>query len=990
MAEPHDPPAGVDLAALSEPGRRSVEYYRRALSDLAPGQAPPAFDGFLHDVPETERDHLRAVLEHFTRQRTLAAGPDPGAVTTDFTPGPAPDEAAGPLRRGPKTVDRGRDRTVAHAGPVAEARPTGEPAGWTAVPGYEILDVLGRGGMGVVYRARQTRLNRLVALKVIAGGGHASPEYLRRFKAEAEAVARLQHPHIVQIYDVGEHDGLPFLALEFVPGGSLDRKLRRELPAPGAAARLLEPLARAMAYAHSQGIVHRDLKPANILLSSTFQVQGSTLESPSGNVQPETLNFELKITDFGLAKGVADADEATRTGAVLGTPSYMAPEQAAGLGKYAGPAADVYALGATLYELLTGRPPFQGPSALDILRQVRSHEPMPPTQVQPGVPRDLETVCLKALAKEPGRRYAGAAELADDLRRFLDGEPIRARPVGAPERLWRWGKRNPRVAALTGTVAVLLAVVALVAGAAAVALSRQNRALRAAQDREQDKARAAQEYAAAAREQAELAQQSLNYLITSIGPQLRERGLAHLQLELIRATEAHLKQVLRTNPAAARLNERSLATVYLQHGDLFRMLGAADPARQQAVEAEAERYYDQARAALERLLAEEPDSDRARGNLALALSRLGRVAFNRREYAKARDRFEESRRLREQVVTRPSGAAADEDTMRPADTRASLAESHELLTVVLPRLPKPEDGRPHAEAALRLREEALQLAVADPHSTLARGPARFREDLAAAYEQAAEQARWQKDEGRAAALRRQAVELRRQVVADEPDQPRHKLELARRYREAGDELVFAKQEAEAHRVYEQIEPLLKDVVENDPSGAARAEAAELFYRLGYTYGRLGDEGQSQACYGECLAIWQDLTRDVTSPGRQWGHMVILARLGRHRDAERVCEAERTRLADASRQPSLPYFWFNAACTYSLCAAAVGAGRPDADLPPEQRELRWQYLDRCLAAVREVVTHRWFTRQKLQTDPDLEFVQGRADFQHLLAWLDAQK
>jgi tetratricopeptide (TPR) repeat protein len=303
------------------------------------------------------------------------------------------------------------------------------------VPGYEILGELGRGGMGVVYQARHLKLNRVVALKMVLAGGHAGPDDLTRFLAEAEAVAALQHPHIVQLHDFGEHDGLPFFTLEFVPGGSLAGKLNGTPLPPQEAARVVEQLARAVQYAHGKGIVHRDLKPANVLLT-----EGGT----------------PKVTDFGLAKRIEVGTGLTATGAILGTPSYMAPEQAGGHGKRVGPAADVYALGAILYECLTGRPPFKAATLAETLLQVLSEEPVSVRQLQPGVVADLETICHRCLQKEPARRYASAAELADDLRRFQAGEPIRARPVGSAERAWRWCRRNPAVAGLLGAVAATL------------------------------------------------------------------------------------------------------------------------------------------------------------------------------------------------------------------------------------------------------------------------------------------------------------------------------------------------------------------------------------------------------------------------------------------------------------------------------------------------------------------------------------------------------
>jgi hypothetical protein len=309
----------------------------------------------------------------------------------------------------------------------------GEPV--PEIPRYTVIGKLGRGGMGVVYQARQLQLNRLVALKMILAGSHADEQDLARFRREAEAVARLQHPNVVQIYEVGEHNGLPYLALEFCSGGSLDKKLKGGPLSFPEAAHLVEVLARAMHAAHQQQIVHRDLKPANVLL---------------------TADGTPKITDFGLAKCLDDSAGYTPSNAALGTPSYMAPEQAGGRGKTISLAADVYALGAILYELLTGRPPFQAATDLDTILQVVSDEPVPPRQLQPQVPRDLETICLKCLQKEPGQRYESAEALAGDLRRFLEGRPIRARPVGRLPRVVKWAKRAPALATLLGVLLVVL------------------------------------------------------------------------------------------------------------------------------------------------------------------------------------------------------------------------------------------------------------------------------------------------------------------------------------------------------------------------------------------------------------------------------------------------------------------------------------------------------------------------------------------------------
>jgi tetratricopeptide (TPR) repeat protein len=396
---------------LAEPERGAVEAHiegcaacQEALGRMAggpagrPGERPPA-------AGRPARQPLDRALLH--RLEEALPGPPAGVGQADALPGAPPT-------------------------PKWAASPTAE--NWPQPASYEVLGELGRGGMGIVYKARHRALNRLVALKLLRDAAYASSEEVARFRREAQAVARLQHPPIVQIFEVGEHDGRPFLALEYVEGGSLAQRLDgTPLPARQAA-QLAQTLAHAMDVAHQRGVVHRDLKPANVLLT--------------GDGSP-------KVTDFGLAKRL-DATAQTQSGAILGTPSYMAPEQAAGKGTVVGPAADVYALGAVLYELLTGRPPFKAETPLDTLLLVQSAEPVPPSRMQPKVPRDLETICLKCLQKEPRKRYPSAEALADDLRRFLADRPIQARRTPWTEQARRWCRRNPARAALAAAVALLV------------------------------------------------------------------------------------------------------------------------------------------------------------------------------------------------------------------------------------------------------------------------------------------------------------------------------------------------------------------------------------------------------------------------------------------------------------------------------------------------------------------------------------------------------
>jgi WD40 repeat protein len=444
-----------------------AEQLRRLLDERLSGPEYARLESHIEGCPACQ-----AELERLAGPVAAAGRGD--RVVGQAEPGPAAD--VGLLRRWKRT------RPPAEPAPAEDAVPAGGPR---TAAGYEILGELGRGGMGVVYQARHLRLGRLVALKMVLAGARAGPHELARFRTEAEAVARLQHPSIVQIYEVGEAEGCPFLALEFVDGVSLARRLHgTPLPARQAA-HLAQTLARAVHYAHQHGVVHRDLKPANILLLA---------ECDGGCRKPEEhcpCGLFPKITDFGLAKLLDAATAASRSGLILGTPSYMAPEQAAGHNQATGPAADIYALGAILYETLTGRPPFQGATALETLLQVRSEEPVTPVHLQPRCPRDLETICLKCLHKEPGKRYATAEDLADDLQRFLAGQPIRARHTGPLGHAWCWCRRNPALAALAGTVVLLLLALAGGATLAAVRLNQQRGEalanLRRAEQAERDK-----------------------------------------------------------------------------------------------------------------------------------------------------------------------------------------------------------------------------------------------------------------------------------------------------------------------------------------------------------------------------------------------------------------------------------------------------------------------------------------------------------------------
>ncbi len=421
--------------------------------------------------------------------------------------------------------------------------------------GYEVIGELGRGGMGVVYLARKVALNRLCAVKMILAGPHAGTATAARFRAEAELIARLRHPDVVQIYHVGEADGLPFLELEYLRGGSLDKALNGTPMAPAAAARLVETVARAIAQAHREGVIHRDLKPANILLDDQ--------KNP-------------KVADFGLAKLLDSDSGLTKSRAIVGSPSYMAPEQAEGSSSQVGAATDVYALGAVLYELLTGRPPFHAPTAMETLAQVKSNDPAPPSHVQPGLPRDLETICLHCLEKAPARRYATAEALAADLHRYLTGESILARSTSVWERGLKWARRHPALAAAVSVATVSLTLLM-------VGVLYYNTRLQAA-------------YREAVSERI-ITQRNLDDLVFGLQEKLGETSTTRaLRQSLLLTAISGLEDIARRTATAKPDLGRAVA--HRKLGDIFRQIGRVVDARDQ---------YERSRRLAEQLLGEASD-----------------------------------------------------------------------------------------------------------------------------------------------------------------------------------------------------------------------------------------------------------------------------------------------------------------------------------------------------------------------------------------------
>jgi serine/threonine protein kinase len=516
------------------------------------------------------------------------------------------------------------------------------------VPGYAITAVIGRGGMGVVYKANQYTLNREVALKMILKAELATPSTITRFFTEARAVAGINHPNIVQIYEIDQVNGMPFFALEFCAGGSLDKITNRKPIAPADAARYTETLATALYAAHNAGIIHRDMKPSNVLL---------------------TAEGTLKISDFGLARVDEEgADGLTGEGSILGSPSYMPPEQASGKLSLIGPHTDQYSLGATLYEFLTGRPPFQSPTIMETLRQVREVEPVPPSQLQPNCPKDLETICLKSLSKDIQKRYPSLAEMAADLRAYQEGRPITARPVSFAERSYRWAKRNPRIALLLGVVTTLIVVmIAAGAGFSVVYREKANEAQKnfiAANDRGVQLQNALKE----SNENLQQANQNYDFArdlaVTLVQDSSRALNAATLEPDVRIAMANLVSQAIlnRQGGAVRNLPDRILYTAYLIRGDS--VLDTAKAAT--AIE-----DYQSALQTAERMQQkEEKDKDKVDGLLANATYKL--AAYHRRMASDA------SRTPAERGADLKSGSTAIQKALTLQRQRLAAPRSTEI------------------------------------------------------------------------------------------------------------------------------------------------------------------------------------------------------------------------------------------------------------------------------------------------------------------------
>lgn len=627
----------------------------------------------------------------------------------------------------------------------------GQPARFESIGPYILTRLIGMGGMGAVFEARDTRLGRRVALKILRQDA-TSPSGSERLLREAELLAGLNHPNIVPVYEVGEHEGRPYLVLEYVGWGTLCRLLGGRAQPPRAAAEATMMLARAVHHAHEQGIIHRDLKPANVLLRPVGPLgEGSPLPSVDA--------FRLMISDLGLAKRADGLTRLTHTGQPIGTPAYMSPEQAAGEAGKVGPATDIYALGAILYEMLTGRPPFPGADVSLTIHRVLHEEPVRPRVQHPALPRDLETICLKCLEKEPARRYATAADLAADLGRFLGDESIEARPVGPAGRAWKWCHRNIALAAALSVAAVLL--LTLAAGGVAFALIQSEQRQIAESLRHQANART-----------------------------LEAQSLAH------RAQEEQLRADL--NAA------RSIDSLSKLADRLFAMRAPSPEVRETR-----DFCLEMLRQSLEEHVRRAgPPGNWTMADLA-AVERLAWIEWHQGDRDKAAALGLQMREAAIRILGRNS--------------RNTVLHRHALKGLVHPALLAWHRSQ-RAEAAFRLEQitgEARAL-VADfgPDRDDLEFLASHLFNLDAVYEQMGLI-------DRALATARKGIEVQRERLAIEPNNPDRAAELARRLARCGRFLVILQRPSEAAPLVAEAMAMAEALVRNRPGSGQAAEALEL-------------------------------------------------------------------------------------------------------------------------------------------------------------------
>ncbi len=897
-------------------------------------------------------------------------------------------------------------RTLDHSDSSAGSTTAQAPAaaGLPTLPGYQLLRELGRGGMGVVYQARDLRLNRVVAVKMLLAGAHAGPLDRARFQLEAETVASLQHPNIIKIHEIGEQDSCPYLVLEFLEGQPLDHQLAGRPMPPPAAARVIETLARAMHCAHQRGIVHRDLKPGNVFVA------------PDGH---------LRILDFGLAKRL-EGDSHTRSGTIMGTPAYMAPEQALGEIRSLGPATDIYALGAMLYEMLTGRPPFQGTSVMDTLIQVRSEDPVPPTRLNARLPRDLEVICLKCLRKDPPTRYVSAEVLADDLHRFQAGEPILARPVPAWERTIKWARRHPTAAALVAVcTTALLALLGLGIWYNArlqdanSQLQHSNAELQKAQTEVEDRSRqlvsinenlqTANTNLKTAQDRAEDRSRRARTAVDDMYTQVAEKWLDDepyqdpLQRQFLERALQFYKEMSQeggTDPAL----RQATALALFRRGQIDRALGQ---------HADAEQAYDQAIRLQEDLVRDDPHNAPYRQELADSLNYRGELLRTTNRADEARGWYDRALELQQALVAASNRPEYRKQQARSYYNRAlALAELNRLeealvnfsqarnLLEPLTRDSKDDPSFAHELARVFLGQGAVQrsLKAFKEAEESYRTALTYQDDLTKRFprklDYSYELALTQNNLGNLLSLdekrtreSQEAHEAARKLltvlVTLHPSRPNYRRELANTWNSLGF-LLSKIQPAEAEEAWK------NSALEFERLATEWPDVPDYHHGAGLAYGNLGwliwtRKHQADLALPHLRAAAEHLERVHKTTDLQYRRRIggvymnlaeVLVQLCDHAGAAEAVE----KFLEHSAYPNRDQY--RAA---QLLARALVCSEKDANSTVLVRRLRSEcYACRCLQLLRLVDFRKFTPKPPPSAEPAFQALVGRTDFQRFLA------